>query len=315
MLMPICIHGRSPAIVKKKFPVSPLYSLRAGNTFGAFEEICSVICCSMSELSAQLSAFKNKIRSGPSVPVARRTVPQKPAPVDNSNSVKRVADPYDEAAKRQRTTGPAGSRWSTQLHLAVEYIKEQNAPVPVPKLQSYLSFDITPTLLPLLKEVNRIKYNPNNNTLEYTSLHNINTPEALLEFLRTQPTFKGTPVKDLKDGWPGYLQAILDLEEEGKVIVLRTKKENMPRLVWANLGGIIGAIDEDFKERWGKIKLPHPDDMYQSLIDQSIKPTGADPLLLNKKPQQQEKKKKKTRKGKITNTHMKGKLKDYSQMV
>lgn len=270
----------------------------------------------MSELSAQLSAFKNKIRSGPSIPVARRPPPVKPrAPEHAVSSLKRVADHYEEATKRQKAAGPTGSRWSTQLHLAVEYIKEQNAPVAVPKLQSYLSFDITPTLLPLLKEVNRIKYNPNNNTLEYTSLHNINSPESLLEFLRTQPTFKGTPVKDLKDGWPGYLQAILDLEEEGKVIVLRTKKENTPRLVWPNLGGIIGTIDEEFRDRWGKIKLPHPDDMYRTLIDQSIKPTGADPQLMNKNPQQQEKKKKKTRKGKITNTHMKGKLKDYSQLV
>lgn len=295
--------------------VLPVFTSRAGNSVSISQQYNVIEGRIMSELSAQLSAFKNRIRSGPSLPVARRAVPQNPAAAQNAVAVKRSANQHEEAAKRQRSLGPAGSRWSTQLHLAVEYIKEQNAPVPVPKLQSYLSFDITPTLLSLLKEVNRIKYNPKNNTLEYTSLHNINSPESLLEFLRSQPTFKGTPVKDLKDGWPGYLQAVLDLEEEGKIIVLRTRKENTPRLIWANLGGVIGAIDKDFQERWGTIKLPHPDDMYQSLIDQSIKPTGADPQLLHKKPQQQEKKKKKTRKGKITNTHMKGKLKDYSQMV
>ena len=51
------------------------------------------------------------------------------------------------------------------------------------------------------------------------------------------------------------------------------------------------------------------------IIDQGLKPTGADPNLIKKQPQQKEKKQKKARRGKITNTHMKGILKDYSQLV
>lgn len=272
----------------------------------------------MSDLSSQLSAFKNRIRSGPSVAV-RRAVTPKPV-VLAPEQVKRPAKPVDsvaQAIKRQKETdsGFLGSHLSTRLHLAVEYIKQQEAPVSVSKLLGYLSFDILETLLPLLKEIDRIKYDPVAGTLEYMSLHNINSADDLLNFLRSQPTFKGTQVKELRDGWPGCLEAIAALEEENKILVLRNKKENSPRLVWANLGGDIGTVDEEFVEMWTKIRVPDRDSLYQALIDNSLKPTGADPHELKKKPQQQEKKQKKARRGKITNTHMKGILKDYSQLV
>lgn len=290
----------------------------------------------MSDLSAQLSAFKNKIKSGPSVTVARKPVLTKPSspliasPVQTSDAIngassaaqKRQAsgNAIADVIKRQKSSsamdaGMSGSHLSTQLHLAVEYIKEHDTPVPVSKLQNYLSFDITHTLLPLLKEIDRIKYDPVNATLEYVSLHNIRSGDDLLEFLRRQTTFKGISVKDLKDGWAGCLQAINELEAENKILVLRNKKENAPRLVWANAGGELGTIDEEYKEMWVNTKLPEPDSLYQALLDQGLKPTGADPALIKKKPQQQEKKQKKARRGRITNVHMKGILKDYSQLV
>lgn len=288
----------------------------------------------MSDLSAQLSAFKNKIRSGSSVSVARRALTPSRAPVEspsnngntynkngnalNGNTNKRPAnDTITEAIKRQKASsgGMSGSHLSTQLHLAVEYIKQHDSPVTVNKLQNYLSFDISATLLPLLKEIDRIKFNAESNTLEYVSLHNIRSSDDLLNFLRSQPTFRGISVKELKDGWAGCLQAINELEEQNKILVLRNKKENTPRLVWANLGGELGLIDDEFCEMWTSVKLPDPDKLYQTLLDQGLKPTGADPQLIKKKPQQQEKKQKKTRRGKVTNTHMKGILKDYSELV
>lgn len=77
----------------------------------------------------------------------------------------------------------------------------------------------------------------------------------------------------------------------------------------------MGLIDDEFCDMWSNVKLPEPDSLYQALIDQGLKPTGADPQTIKKKPQQQEKKQKKARRGKVTNTHMKGILKDYSELV
>lgn len=212
----------------------------------------------MSDLSAQLSAFKNKLKSGPSVAVARKAViskPTSPLPTTSSNSSNTSSkrpnptDPAIEVYKRHKPERAdiSGSHLSTQLHLAVEYIKEQDQPVSIGKLQQTLSFDVEHTLLPLLKEIDRVKYDENNRTLEYVSLHNIKTADDLLEFLRKQTTFKGISVKELKDGWAGCIRAIDDLEAEDKILVLRNKKENAPRLVWANAGGKVGAISDEFK--------------------------------------------------------------------
>ncbi|CAK9435921.1 uncharacterized protein LODBEIA_P05410 [Lodderomyces beijingensis] len=289
----------------------------------------------MSDLSAQLSAFKNKIKSGPSVAVARKPTVAKPSSplasqvspgrskYDTSRSEAKRPTPTDsmtELFKKQKTTfgdgsGFSGSHLSTQLHLAVEYIKEQDRPVSIHQLQSSLSFDIGNTLFPLLREIDRVKYDDSKKTFEYVSLHNIKSTDDLLEFLRKQTTSKGISVKEIKDGWAGCLQAIDELEADHKILVLRNKKENAPRLVWANAGSELGSVSDEFKEMWVAVKLPEPDELYQKLIDQGLKPTGADPSLLAKKPQQQEKKQKKARRGKITNTHMKGILKDYSQLV
>lgn len=281
----------------------------------------------MSNLSAQLSAFKNKIKSGPTVPVSRTATMQtlqSPAPARQINQNPNIGTKRPnstllvaEAVKRQKEAlgDMAGSHLSTQLHLAVEYIKQHEDPVPISKLQGYLTFDISHSLLPLLKEIDRLKYDPEKDTLQYVSLHNIQNGDDLLNFLRGQATFKGTSVKDLKDGWAGYLDAISDLEETNKILILRNKKENGPRLIWPNLGGELGLVDDEYKEMWAKIKIPEANYLYQSLIDQSLKPTGADPAQIRKKPQQQEKKQKRARRGKITNTHMKGVLKDYSQFV
>lgn len=281
----------------------------------------------MSDLSSQLSAFKSRIRSGPSVAVRRAVTPKPSQSTEahqngnlttsyENNDKKRFAQDSSFSGKKHKLNiSMSGSHLSTRLHLAVEYIKQQDKPVPVGQLESYLGTDVAEALLPLLKEIDRIKYDQGTNTLEYMSLHNIRNADDLLNFLRLQPTFKGIPVKELKDGWSGCMDAIQSLEESNQILVLRNKKENAPRLVWANLGGEIGTLDDEFVDMWNKIKIPEPDNLYQALVDQSLKPTGADPNVAKKKPKQQEKKQKKARRGKITNTHMKGILKDYSQLV
>ncbi|KAK6461033.1 TFIIE beta subunit core domain-containing protein [Scheffersomyces coipomensis] len=288
----------------------------------------------MSDLSAQLSAFKNKIKNGPSVLAARRPIIGKPQPSTStpatpkpalnnvssplkSGATKRPTESVTDILKRQKLANAdiSGSHLSTLLLLAVEHIKQYDYPIPVSQLQSYLSVDVNDTLLALLKEIDRIKYDPENETLEYVSLHNIKSPEDLLNFLKAQNTFKGTPVKDLKDGWAGCIAAIDSLDKQNKILVLRNKKENAPRMVWINEGRNLGKIDDEYQKMWAEVKIPEADNLYQALIDQGLKPTGADPNLIKKKPQQQEKKQKKARRGKITNTHMKGILKDYSQLV
>ncbi|ANZ77214.1 Transcription initiation factor IIE subunit beta [Komagataella phaffii CBS 7435] len=277
-------------------------------------------------LSAQLNAFKNRIRNTANIPAPKRIVQLDPEPKvsplrQHQQTIKKEQQrsEIEEELQHESTRSLAnisGSHLSTQLHLAVEYIKKQDKEVSINELQRHMSMDISKTLLPLLKNIDRIRYDPDRHTLEYMSLHNIRSAEDLLNYLRIQATFKGILVKELKDGWSGCLAAIAELEEEQKIIVLRTKKENVPRLVWANKGGKLGQIDDDFIEMWSKVKLPDAGNLQEELINNGLKPTSVDPSSIKRKVMHsQENKQKKPRRGKITNTHMKGILKDYSGRV
>ena len=68
----------------------------------------------------------------------------------------------------------------------------------------------------------------------YKTIYNITNGKELLKFLNDQLTYKGIAVKDLKDGWPKCNTTINELEMNGRLIVLRTKKDNSPRYIWRN---------------------------------------------------------------------------------
>ncbi|KAI5807245.1 hypothetical protein BZA77DRAFT_363022 [Pyronema omphalodes] len=52
---------------------------------------------------------------------------------------------------------------------------------------------------------------------KFRPLHNIRSPTDLLAFLQRQTTAQGLPVKELKEGWAGALDAIDTLEEAGDI--------------------------------------------------------------------------------------------------
>ncbi|ODV94075.1 hypothetical protein PACTADRAFT_50964 [Pachysolen tannophilus NRRL Y-2460] len=231
----------------------------------------------------------------------------------SGNNLNNNGNSNSNGNKRQKPTlSVSGSQLSTQLHLAVEFIKSQDYSIPVSKLEDYLSADVTTNLLPLLSNIDRIKYDPHTGMIEYMSLHNIRSSADLLGFLRSQPIFKGISIKELKDGWNGCMDSVNELEKQHKVIVLRKKKENAARLVFPNLGGEVGLIDEEFVNMWSHIKLPEGDSLQIKLNENGLKPTSMGPLTKKKPIGTESKKLKKPRRVKLTNTHMKGILKDYN---
>lgn len=287
-------------------------------------------------LLANLNAFKNKVKSAPVLSSARskaQTPPAsaksnntKPSSSSSSNSLKRSAgDDYDDdfdgehSIKNKKPAYDAsGSHLSTKLLLAVDYIKERSKPVHIDALLSYLSLnndEQKSKLLSLIKNLDKIQYDPNENTLEYVSIHNIKNKDELLNYLREQPTFKGISVKELKDGWNDCIQSINELENEDKILVLRTKKDNHPRLVWANVGGELGGVDDEFVKAWQNVKLPDRSELPGLLNKRGLKPASVDPATVKSATNNEPTKKRKQRKGKITNTHMTGILKDYSNGV
>ncbi|KAH3670282.1 hypothetical protein WICMUC_004935 [Wickerhamomyces mucosus] len=296
-------------------------------------------------LLANLNAFKNKVKSAPVLSQTRRiSSPSTPSSISSSkstNSQKRTIsdknkndssssylggsdDDDDQDDDSYRLKKPAydttGSHLSTKLLLAVEYIKSKTTTIPVSSLLSYLSLNDPEQrikLIGLIKNLPKIKYDPIEETLEYVSIHNIKTKAELINFLRSQATFKGISVKELKDGWNDALQVIKELEDEGLILVLKTKKDNQPRLVWTNVGDPLNLIDDEFVTIWNGVKLPPQAELPGLLKQRGLKPASVDPATVKNinNDTNSNLKKRKQRKGKVTNTHMTGILKDYSGKV
>ena len=132
--------------------------------------------------------------------------------------------------------------------------------------------------------------------------------------LQGQRTAKGINVKELKDGWPGCLDAIDSLEAEGRILVTRHKKDQSPKMVWANDPSLLHIVDNEFKELWHRIVVPQSTaDLRKSLIEYGLTPTS---VVKTPVPVKQKEKKRKgaRRGGKTTNTHMLGVLQDYSHL-
>ncbi|KAK9378760.1 TFIIE beta subunit core domain-containing protein [Kockiozyma suomiensis] len=265
-------------------------------------------------LAADLSAFKNRLKAQP--------VLQKRVIIDSTANSSNNSEDEGRRRKKAKTSTvfsqPAdtgiGSHMLTQLHHAVEYVKEQDRPVTVRALQDYLNGVGGPELLVHLQHIERITYDPARKTYEYRPLHNIRTAEGLLAYLRRQQTFRGLSVKELQDGWPSCNEAIDQLEAAGDILVLRTRKEGTPRLVWANMGGEMGGVEDEFKSMWNRLSIPTAAELPGRLEEVGLKPTSVDPATVKKATNLHEKKQKKPRKGKITNTHIPGVLKDFGRI-
>lgn len=209
----------------------------------------------------------------------------------------------------------------TQITYALEYLKSKEKPVSFKDIFDYLSIkDIDAqqkkTMHSILTNHAKVEHDKNGfggkGSFRFRPTHNVRSADELLGFLQRQPTAQGISVRELKDGWPGAIDAIDNLELEGKLLVTRNKKDNSAKMVWPNDPSLAQHVDSDFRELWHKIELPpNPNDLRAELIKAGLTPTSQ---VVEKKQNadKKEKKKKVRRGGKTTNTHMAGILRDYS---
>ncbi|AMD22486.1 HHL284Cp [Eremothecium sinecaudum] len=297
------------------------------------------------DLLANLNAFKSKIKTAPVI-TTRKVVTNQDSgsvssPYGSTKAAKREAskdndDRLDQAqvsaakklklgtASPQRSATPSATEngkldsthLSTKMLIATEYIQERAEAVPIDQIESYLSLPKDNNVIPMLKGLAKFKFDPKKNTLQYVSIYDVHSAEELLKLTRTQVTFKGISCKELKDGWPQCYDVIDELEKKHRILVSRTKKDNSPRFVWYNTGGPLHEIEEDFVKMWENCKLPQRPELPRKLQDLGLKPASVDPATIKRQGSTRvEVKKRKQRKGKITNTHMAGILKDYSDRV
>ncbi|CAL9731675.1 transcription initiation factor IIE subunit beta [Monosporozyma unispora] len=234
---------------------------------------------------------------------------------DDSPSKKVRPGSIAAAALQASQSSMSKSHDSSKLLWATEYIQKKGKPVPMNELMDYLSLGPNDKVIDLLKKLEKIQYDSKKNSFKYISTYDVHSASELLKLLKSQVTFKGISCKELKDGWPQCDETINQLEEDSKILVLRTKKDRTPRYVWYNNGGDLHRIDEEFIKMWENVQLPQFSELPRKLQDLGLKPASVDPASIKRQSSKVEVKKKKQRKGKITNTHMAGILKDYSNRV
>ena len=288
----------------------------------------------MSYLDNQISAFKSNLTSSSNKLSNKRTAAASanlaslPAPsqastiIKNDLKRKRVVEQANTVFSQPKDTG-TGSHIITQVTYALEKLKEKDVPWTWQRLGEYLSLhgrekgygQALKTILMSHEKVNYQRIDGKEKDLfSFRPIHNIRSADGLLGYLQSQPTAQALSVKDLKDGWHGALDAIDNLEKEGKLSVTRHKKDDSARFVWPNDPSLFFSIDQEFKIMWQKIRLPEPGALADELEREGLTPANKS-RAVKAKPVKQENKTKRARKGgKTTNTHMAGVLRDYSHL-
>ena len=275
----------------------------------------------MSSLQKSVSGFKASLQKASSND--RPSPSPVPSQVSNTgvskNDLKRKRlDPTDTVYSQPLNTG-TGTDIGSRIHYALEYLKKEQASKKADDVLGFLSLlDAAEMykrkITDILKGHQKVLYDPIANTYTYRAFKDISSEEGLLKYLQNQPTAQGLKVFDLRDGWAGAEEAINKLEREGKILTVRNKKDNHPRMVWLDDPSLKFTVDPEFQEIWKQIKVPDAAAVATALQKEKLVP--ASKIHMQKKViKVPEKKKKKARQGgKVTNKHMQGILKDYSHL-
>ncbi|KAH6894399.1 hypothetical protein B0T10DRAFT_480376 [Thelonectria olida] len=299
-----------------------------------------------SYLAKQSNAFRGTLASAaakisnPSTVKASLAAPSLAPP---SPSPSAASDPNTPSSKRKRDAGPEvpfsqpeltgfGEGVKTQMTFAVDLLKKKGEPKTIQEIIDHLSLqnyapEHKQQLAEGLRFHNRVDWRPDSSLSEQTwetgkysykpVIIGVRDATSLLAHLQRMTDAAGVSVKDLKDGWPDCEAAISDLEAKHKILVVRTKKDNLPRYVWPDDPSLHYQVQDEFRIMWTRVPIPSIDDMHRKLVSVGQKPTSEDPSKINQgqgaKPKAQRKRAGK-RMGKATNVHMAHLMQDYSGM-
>ncbi|CAN8098180.1 unnamed protein product [Discula destructiva] len=224
-----------------------------------------------------------------------------------------------------------GMELGTQLVYAVTHLKSKGSALPLRDIVDHLSrrpaneAELTEVAEGLRRHP-RVKWIPDSKLSQQsadsgTYVHNpvipgVTSKETLLQYLQSKKDAMFVDVKDLEDGWPKarLFPAIAELESEHKVLVIRTKKDNVPKFVWQDDASLWKTVEPEFQNSWHKISVPKVDEITRMLKANGQKPTSDDPSLKVAKVDKPKIKKKKKAPKNVTNTHLKGHLNMFKDL-
>ncbi|KAG5994655.1 hypothetical protein E4U54_003040 [Claviceps lovelessii] len=297
-----------------------------------------------SYLEKQSSAFRGTLASAAaklsnpsslSAGKATSLAPPSPSPSAASDSAtptaKRKRDMAPEVPFSQPQLTGYGAEVKTQMAFAVELLKTKGEQKTITDIISHLSLqgyteEHKRELAEGLRGHPRIDWRPDGSLSEQTwktgaytyrpVIQGVKDGTSLLAYLQRKTDASGVSVKDLKDGWPDCEETLASLEKQHKILVVRTKKDNTPRFVWADDASLHPHVQPEFAAMWHRVPIPSIEDMHRKLVNVGQKPTSEDPLKIQQatnKPKTQKKRASK-RGGKATNVHMAHLLQDFSHI-
>lgn len=256
---------------------------------------------------------------------------------------------HDVAFAQQSTPRGGGRELMTVVLNAVARLKEKSPQVVTfDDLVAYLSLPVanrdksSPLIKQALRANERVESlrdgEKGKESFKYRPLHPVTNADELRTYLATISHASGVQVKELKDGWPDCLDAINELEKNGHILVIRHKKDDLPRTVYPDaptlhvevplpasstkrdLAGqpagqvMVGRPDELFIDFWNKHRPPaNENELRRDLELAGLTPSGV--VKESKKVDLKKKDRKRVtrRGGKVTNRHMLNILKDFGQ--
>ncbi|CAK7214996.1 transcription factor TFIIE beta subunit, TFIIEB, Tfa2 [Sporothrix bragantina] len=257
-------------------------------------------------------------------------------PVKKKNGGPTNGLPAGAAIYSQPENTGVGTAIGTNIVYALDYLKQQGGKaVNLSTVLGHLNLNreseaVQKQIVERMRHHPRIMWRPDNATSDSSAddqwktgtyehkpiIPNVKDKTALLQYLQRRTDAQGVNVKDLKDGWPDCETALTALEREHKVLVVRTKKDNHPRMVWQDDPTLCFTVEPEFQSLWHRATIPSVEDIVGKLTAAGQKPTSEDPRLraMNQPKEKKAKKRAQRRTGKSTNTHMEHLLKDYSHL-
>ncbi|KAL1956277.1 hypothetical protein VTO42DRAFT_7450 [Malbranchea cinnamomea] len=281
----------------------------------------------------QINSFSNSVIAAASrLPQERRSAAPSSRPVTTTPQPPSTSVPLingsrhdgDFAYSQPANTG-MGKNIMTQVYYAIENMKRKDTWLTFSEICRHLSLqreghqpEYIEALRRILQSHEKVEYDPSGadgeGTFRFKPPHDIRTAEQLLAKLQSQPTAQGMSVKELREGWANCNETINRLEKEGKLLVTRNKKDDHPKMIWANDPSLMHHFDPEFRQIWERIKIPDSKTVAEELEKAGITPTSKYKDIKARPKVEQKKVKKPRRSGKTTNVHMAGVLRDYSHL-
>ncbi|KAF9976818.1 hypothetical protein BGZ73_007725 [Actinomortierella ambigua] len=226
--------------------------------------------------------------------------PNNHGPLVISSSKKRKAEVYSQP----KDTG-TGRHTNSLLFAAIKYLRDAEEPQTAEDIRRKGNVDLeaNPELYQALKDSSKIDYDMVSHTFQYRPTYNIKSKEDLLALLEKNKNVGGMEYKELKDSYSKLPEAVRQLAEEGKILVIKTK-DGQPRVLYWNDVRYNTAMDREFRDIWHRMRVPDETDLPKELVKAGL----AHMQVHDKKGPGEVKKQKTARKNrrmKITNTHMK----------